>query len=87
MKVVYKYPLQVLDDQVIRMPLDAQICSIQVQNNIPTLWAVVDDNLAEINFNIITIGTGQYFKPDGLIYLGTYQLVGFVGHVFLSKEP
>lgn len=44
MKTIYKYPLDVTDRQVIAMPEDAEILTVQVQNGKPMLWAVVDPN-------------------------------------------
>jgi hypothetical protein len=41
-KVIYKYTLEVTDEQEVKMPANAQILCVQVQHGRPTLWALVD---------------------------------------------
>lgn len=42
MRVIYKYPLSLTNSQEIVMPVDAQILTAQLQNNMPCLWALID---------------------------------------------
>lgn len=41
-KVIWKFPLYGRFNNLLMMPKDAQILTIQIQNNQPTIWAMVD---------------------------------------------
>lgn len=88
MKAIYKYPLEVIDDQFIDMRRDYQVLSIQVQNGKPCLWAEVDPKSPMLYVHIVIVGTGQpIHNDDEMKYIGTFQLESgsFVGHCFISK--
>lgn len=88
-KIIYKYPLQVQDKQTIKLPSGYKILTVQVQDSIPCLWAMVDTSIDCVEVNIITYGTGSGILSDEeLRYIGTYQLNNgvFVFHVFESKS-
>jgi hypothetical protein len=83
MKTIWKYKLNIVSDQRISMPVASEILTVQVQDEDPYLWALVDmDSLTEFR-DIEIFGTGH---PIDSIhtrkYIGTFQLNGFVGHVF-----
>ena len=44
MKKIYKYRIEVTDDQNIEMPVGAKILTVQTQNGVPCIWAMVDPN-------------------------------------------
>lgn len=80
---IYKYPIESIDDQEIWMPSDAHILCVQVQGDIPCLWARVDPDALLCVRRICVFGTGH--PIDGhLDYIGTYQLDGgsLVFHVY-----
>lgn len=88
-KIIYKYPLQVQDKQTIKLPSGYKILTVQVQDGIPCLWAMVDTSIDCVEVNIITHGTGNgIFGNEELRYIGTYQLNNgvLVFHVFESKS-
>jgi len=88
MKVIYKYPLEVIDDQFIDIHQDYEVLSVQVQNGKLCLWAKVDPKLPMVYMHIVIIGTGQPMSDnDEMKYIGTFQLESgsFVGHCFISK--
>jgi hypothetical protein len=63
MKTIWKYPLAVMDEQIISMPQGAFLLSVQVQrnrggNNV-CLWALVDDSAPEEGRRIRMVGTGH----------------------------
>lgn len=77
-KYVYKYTLNVTDKQTLILPFKAQILCVQVQNNIPVLYAKVDlsHSLVEKRY-FHTFGTGHLIKSmvdNYLNYVGTYQV-------------
>ncbi len=85
---IWKYKLGVINSQIIVMPSDAQLLSVQVQNDQPCLWALVDPKKAEVEDRTIEIvGTGQeihYDMGNAISFIDTFQLSGgaLVFHVF-----
>jgi hypothetical protein len=97
MVTIYKYPLDIRDEQTIVMPelvedgvvvaLKHQILSVEVQRGQPCLWAMVDTERPSSSRSILIKGTGHdcgnVIRKD---YLGSFQLElvngVFVGHVF-----
>ena len=88
---IYKYPLRVVDEQVINIPNINYLLDVQVQKSEggqPVLWAAIDKDYHHNNaVKIYIVGTGVEFENDfintsGKRYLCTFQLEGFVGHVF-----
>lgn len=81
MKTIHKYQLT---DNVIKMRLDAQVLTAQIQRGEICLWAMVNDEapMEEREFRII--GTGHPVNESWrLIYIGTVQTSdGLVFHVF-----
>ena len=82
---VWKYPLEVTYEQTITVPEGAQFLTVQIQNEVPCLWALVNPNTPTKPCNLLIIGTGHNVEAVGL-YLGTFQLDHgtFIGHVFLK---
>lgn len=86
-KVIYKYKLMVVDQNLIEMPKGAIILSVQAQENEPVIWALVNpkNKLEQREFRIF--GTGNPLPSDimNFIYIGTFQIetLGglFVGHL------
>jgi hypothetical protein len=76
-KVIWKYPLEVRDSNVIKMPEGAKILCVQTQNNIPCIWAIVDAEESLENRFFRIVGTGQFLQKEYLDYkeyIGTFQL-------------
>jgi hypothetical protein len=89
-KVIWKYPLEVRDSNVIEMPYDAKILCVQTQNNIPCIWAIVNKDAYLENRFFRIVGTGQPFQKEFLVYrnyIGTFQLDNgsLVFHLFEDK--
>lgn len=86
MKTVWKFPLVVDDAQVIAMPANAHILTVQVQGETPCIWALVNPEMPAEERKILISGTGHERKDlDGLVnYIGTFQLYGggLIFHVF-----
>lgn len=64
--------------------------TVQVQNGVACLWALVDPRKPLRRFKFRVFGTGQPIPKDlPLDYLGTFQLVNgkFVGHLFRVSGP
>jgi hypothetical protein len=88
-RTIWKYTLDVLDEQVIRMPRGAQVLTIQAQHNRPQIWALVSPDAALEARTFACFGTGHPFEGgSSLAYLGTYQIEAgaLVFHVFERKS-
>lgn len=77
MKIIWKYPIEVTDTQVVMLPKGSQILSVQVQRNVPTIWVVVNPDLSVPRFarTLRMFGTGHEISEIFEIrYIGTFQL-------------
>ena len=89
MKTIHKYALIATGVQVITMPNNSEILTVQTQNGVPCIWALVDtDNSPEERVFYI-FGTGQEVGDAilNMIYIGTFQMEnsGLVFHLFERK--
>jgi hypothetical protein len=89
MKTIWKFPLDLSHRQDIRLPMGAQILTLQLQGLQPCIWALVDPEAVLERRHIFVFETGKQVPDhDGLQYMGTLQLFhGLrVFHVF-EKMP
>lgn len=87
MRRVFKYGLDMVDEQIIRAPREWHPLSVQLQNGQPMLWALVDDSALEVEHRVFVHGTGHKVNPSAVAFAGTFQLsdMGLVFHVFVGK--
>ena len=81
---IWKFPLEVNDAVLVEMPFGAKVLTVQVQNGIPCLWALVEPrNTPDGSTKFRIVGTGHYFDGKGE-YIDTFQLMdgALVFHVF-----
>lgn len=72
MKAIWKYELGLVGKQFLQMPHDARILTVQAQNGLPTLWAVVDPALTLLEERcFVIVSTGYNFEVRDLTYIGT----------------
>lgn len=84
-KTIWKVQLETTDKQTIKLPIGAELLSVQVQNNIPCIWALVYPDMGKGNIQIEIYGTGHPIKDKvERRFIGTYQLNDgeLVFHVF-----
>ena len=94
MKQIYKYPLQITYSQFIRIPKGSEILDIQMQNEVPQIWALVDPEAEVIEIKIEMYGTGEaVVEEEGFQrqFLATVQEVitmygSWVWHFFMVFE-
>jgi hypothetical protein len=87
---IYKYPLHVADEPVVRMPKGARILSAQAQHGALCVWAVVDTDQRYEDRRFRVYGTGHPVDtPPSWAFIGTVQLTGgaLVFHVFAEPSP
>ena len=81
MKTIWKFECPIADEVVIHMPLGSQILCVQMQHNVPCIWALVDDAMPKLIHNFAWRGTGHpcdNLKPrhheSEPRYIGTVQM-------------
>ena len=90
MNAIWKYKLDIVDNQILSIPKRAKPLCVGVQNNVPVIWVLVEAVLSDIDYKIRTVGTGhKFFDSTSGDYVGTYQIKTgkseFVGHVFFKE--
>ena len=86
-KTIWKYELEITDNQNILMPISAEILTVQMQDGTPCLWALVNPK-AETESRFLEIfGTGHPVSCDlgsARKYISTLQMSNgeLVFHVF-----
>lgn len=84
MITIYKYQFEIAGRVEIEMPAGANVLSIQLQDDKPTVWAMVETTYSLERRVFRIYGTGHkldMFATEGR-YLGTIQLEGLVWHIF-----
>ena len=56
---IWKYALEIKDTQTIHMPAGSRILSVQEQDRVVCLWALVDPDAAEVRRIVQFRGTGH----------------------------
>lgn len=83
---IWKFDLTMADSQIVWMPTNARILTVQMQRGIPCVWAVVDE-YEETEPRVIRIfGTGNPYDANAAHYIGTVQNGPLVWHVF-EEQP
>lgn len=78
-KVIWKYPLELVDTQVLTLPHGSKFLSLLEQNNKPVLYFLVDLNTPKdkspMHFKILIVKTGQPILSE---VLDTAKFLGSV---------
>ena len=84
--VIYKYPVSFLPGrQKIKLPEGAKILSVQVKDEEPWLWALVNSAAPMLETEIVCHLTGAHAPSEKFgQHIDTVQHRGFVFHYFLS---
>ena len=85
MSTIWKFQFDIVNPLSISMPSGAQILSVQDQDGVPCMWAMVNpEKAAEMRYFEI-FRTGQPMCLDKAIerrFIGTFQQPPFEWHVF-----
>ncbi len=83
-QVIYKFPLLPSSNGVIEMPMNAVVLTVQMQGNVPTLWASCHPTAPKEMRSFFIVGTGHIFEPShNARYIGTVQMNnGLVWHIY-----
>jgi len=84
MITIHKYQFEIADTVHIQMPEKARVLIIDMQFNIPTLWALVNTEWAKETRKFYVAGTGNHLTEVWLFksHIATIQINGFVWHIF-----
>lgn len=89
-KIIFKYPIDITDAQIIEMPADAEVLTVQLQNEIPCIWAKVDPANVMTTYRVRVIGTGHIIYDDETLgtYIGTFLIDEDTGvfHVWIKEH-
>lgn len=83
---IWKFPLKIVDSQVIVLPILNRILTVQMQDGVLCMWAIVHAEGINIEVEIQIFGTGQPIGGDVGAYVGTVQESGYVWHVFARTK-
>jgi hypothetical protein len=86
---VYKYTLGIEDEQKVRMPIGAKVLSVQMQDDVLCVWALVNPDAGREYRRFFIHGTGHVVRyPDEALFVGTVHLPehGLVFHIFVLPE-
>jgi hypothetical protein len=82
---IWKFPLRIDDEVLITMPVGAVPLCVQMQYQVPCLWAVVDETANVEMHRFYIRGTGHRLGNVAIDkYIGTFQALdgNLVFHVF-----
>ena len=82
MKRIYKYTLNIIDKQKIKMPYGSMILHVDMQNENLCLWAEVDTEAPQEEETFYVRGTGQPIPDDDAYYVGSAVGSVLVWHVY-----
>lgn len=86
---VWKFPLNITDEQTIVAPVDPRILHLGVQNGQPCLWLLVDPTKERVEMKIRILGTGWAPADTTMwLHLGTVFEDGgrLVWHYFWDRS-
>lgn len=89
MRTIWKYELEVTDQQIHAIPEGGVILCIQVQREHPCIWVLVNREHPQEERTFRICGTGhEISENEDLSYIGSFQLYNgaFVGHLFEMRE-
>lgn len=77
-RYVYKYPFELVDEQVLELPLGAEILKVDRQGATVQLWALVKREAPPVSRRFLVRGTGHPITADraAMDYVGSF----YYGH-------
>ncbi len=79
---IYKYDIDIKGTTEIKIPTVHKIISMGMQGEKIVVWAEVNNETELVTKKIRLITTGEMFQPFRRNFIGTFQLFGFVGHLY-----
>ena len=96
MQTIYKYQITNLDGITLHVPycgdltFDKQVLHCDVQNDVPCIWALVDNEQEQRAIRVVAYGTGQDGSKAitrGLKHIGSFLMLNgnLVVHAFAER--
>lgn len=86
MKTIWKYPVKATDRFEVMMPPGAKFLSVQIQDGLPQMWWMIDDEMPAVVTRVLRIiGTGHPIRQvNRLTFYATFQMQNgeLVFHLF-----
>jgi hypothetical protein len=87
MKTIYKYLLEITDEQTVSMPIGAQVLSAQMQGTQLCIWALVYSDNVNCDRRVRIFGTGNPVTLEGdWKFVDSVQERIFVWHIFIENK-
>lgn len=90
MKTIFKYKLQIQDQQVFEIPLSGHQFKILQGDFAPFLYCIVDTDAPMRRVIVTIVGTGNPVPDDCSYWVGiikgTIKIGSFIWHVFVRTE-
>lgn len=84
---IWKWPLTTAFEHDLNLPTGAQLLTLQLQGDIPTLWFLCDADAPLAPRRLAIYGTGWPLPAAPGQYLATFQAGALVWHVFEVWHP
>jgi hypothetical protein len=87
MRRVYKYPVPVNKVFTLKLPEKAEILTVQMQQDNPKLWVLVEVGQPAITRTFRLAETGYDIEEENLVYINTFQVDSgqLIYHLFEVK--
>jgi hypothetical protein len=88
MKKIFKYPLEIMDQQTVAFPDGAEILSagLDAQGKL-CIWARVDPEAKSLPRQVFIVGTGNPYPDEkNLVFIASVLQTPFVWHIFFKKD-
>lgn len=81
---IFKYPLEITDEQVLHLPMRSKFLDVQTQDGELVMWVLHDTNLPTRKVTIRIYGTGNPVDEfvDDAEFIASAQYGPWVWHVF-----
>lgn len=87
MNVIWKYTLDLMTDQILGIPENSKIMTVQLQDDEICMWVRVNAKNPKEMRTFKIVGTGNGEVNDDWVYLGTVQKkCNLVFHVFEAER-
>jgi len=79
---IYKYPVELLQEQKISLPIESKVRHFGTQDGSLMMWVELDPDLEHEIHTFYVVGTGQEIPEDAITYHGTVYLNFYVRHLY-----
>ena len=89
MKTIWKWSIEITDEQVIEVPTGMIPLCVQVQEGTPVIWGEVDpfqEGRERLHIRIHGTGNESIQEDHTDQYFGSLQMPPFVWHIYLGER-